>query len=250
MFKKIKYPDGQISVINDYSFDMAQIKERINSYEDLIYIRSIADTINTKNCSLYIPYMFGGRSDRRFSHNQSFDLKIIAQIINSCNFRRVEIFDPHSDVTCALIENSVAISPKHYVREAYKDVLKKGNAISLVSPDAGAFKKVFKIAEELDAPVIGVNKYRSFEGEISFSSTANISGESLLIVDDICDGGATFVKLGTILRELGAKNIYLYISHGIFSKGIMPFMGIIDHIYCTNSVKDITDSMITQYKII
>ena len=68
---------------------------------------------------------------------------------------------------------------------------------------------------------------------IQFPSDTLLSNRRILIVDDICDGGATFVGLAKELRAAGAKKVYLYVTHGIFSKGL-PLEGI-DKVFTTDS---------------
>ena len=255
-FERIKYPDGQIgakfSGIIASSTDFNMIKERINSYEDLFYVRSIADIIkyqwDPKHFRLFIPCMFGQRSDRRFDCMQSFDLKLITDIINECGFSRVSIFDPHSDVCLALIKNSEKISSFTCVNDTVEDIRSKdvdenriylGN-LTLVSPDAGAYKKVFEYGQKLNLPVMAAVKYRDKDGNISLSFTQDVKDKDCLIVDDLCDGGYTFELLAKALKENGARKVYLYISHGIFSKGFVKLIEAgIERVYCTNSVRDI-----------
>lgn len=251
-FERIKYPDGQISakfVPPLQGEDAFLIKERINSYEDLFYIRAIADALPTESnrFALFIPCMFGQRSDRRFAKFQSFDLKLITDVINECNFGKVQIFDPHSDVTLALINNSEKVSSFEYVKKAVLSIrgkmLKEGlspslDDILLVSPDAGAYKKVFEYGEKLNLPVMGAMKHRDKDGKIDLMFTHDVEGKDCLIVDDLCDGGYTFELLGKALKDHKARKVYLYVSHGIFSKGFKKLAEVIDHIYCTNSVKD------------
>src|SRR5688572_30575592 len=112
MNKRIKYPDGQISSVLDYSTG-SWIKERINSYEDLYYVRGLAEVLNANGVRpiIYIPCLFGQRSDRRFDGNQSFDLKIICETINACNAEKVIIFDPHSNAPLLMINNAEKESP-------------------------------------------------------------------------------------------------------------------------------------------
>lgn len=257
-YEKIKYPDGQISakIINGAN---TTIRERINSYEDLFYVKSIASLIKDSK-DLFIPCLFGQRSDRRFAHNQSFDLKIICDFINSCEFDRVSILDPHSDVALALINNSEKITSFNYVRMAVESIGDKG--VILVSSDAGAYKKVFEYGEKLSLPVVAGVKHRDLAGNISLKFMGDVKDATCLIVDDLCDGGYTFELLGKALREQGAKKVYLYVSHGYFSKGFKELQKVLDGIYCTNSVKDITNdyydgwkmkslhNFVTQYKII
>lgn len=251
MFERIKYPDGQIGakIIRPIGPDQI-IRERINNYEDLFYIRSIAEVIefnNLKHWELFIPCMFGQRSDKRFTGLQSFDLKLITDVINECDFERVKIFDPHSDMTLGLINKSEKISSFEYVEKAIKDIrVNKSNwpqedNLILVSPDAGAYKKVFEYGEKLNLPVMAAVKHRSLKGEVNLTFTGGVHGKDCLIVDDLCDGGYTFELLGKALKEHGAEKVYLYVSHGLFSKGFSKLSEVVDHIYCTNSIKDIPD---------
>lgn len=277
-FEKIKYPDGQVGAkwVGDLSVihNVAVIKERINSYEDLAYVRAIADILeyHKSECSLEIPCLFGQRSDRRFSDDASFDLRFITDTINSCNFLNVTVLDPHSDVCMALLRNSHKKTSFPYVQDSVLDIRRRmyeeglsssGDDILLVSPDAGAYKKVFEYGEKLNLPVMGAMKHRDKDGKIDLMFSHDVEGKDCLIVDDLCDGGYTFELLGKALKEHKARKVYLYVSHGLFSKGFTNLYEIIDHIYCTNSVKDIgeyeftttlgvinTSDYVTQYKVI
>lgn len=287
-FERIRYPDGQISakyigpkprVEMGHDIRIAgpyTIEERINSYEDLFYIRSIANVLNysgrgASNYKLFIPCMFGQRSDRRFDDMQSFDLKIIADIINSCGFGNVEILDPHSDVTLALISNSHKISSFEYVKKAIDHYHSVNAALHnysvdpiLVSPDAGAYKKVFDYGEKLGLEVVAAVKHRNKEGKVDLKFIGDVKDKTCFIVDDLCDGGRTFIILAKSLRTQGAREVYLYVTHGIFSNGLDQLSDEIDHVYCTNSVMDIENynyittqsyavkptDYITQFKVI
>lgn len=267
-YKRITYPDSQVSAKFEPELEgrvPTEIRERINSYADLFYIRSIADIFPNIHQSLFIPCLFGQRSDRKFGNYQSFDLKLITEVINACNFKRVTVFDPHSDVAMALISHSVKKSSFEYVEKAVRDIQRytADTDILLVSPDAGAYKKVFEFGEKLSLPVMGAMKHRDKDGKITLMFTHDVEGKDCLIVDDLCDGGYTFELLGKALKEHKARKVYLYVSHGLFSKGFTELDKVIDHIYCTNSVKDIggyeftttvgvinTNDYVTQYKVI
>lgn len=265
-YKKVKYPDGQISVkLIETPLNSVLIKERINSYEDLFCIKSIVEALRHENSKrrigIFIPMLFGQRSDRRFSENQSFDLKIICDFINSCNFDRVEVFDPHSEVSIALLNNSVKIEADNYVQRVLSD-LPYGSNTTLVSPDGGSYKKLFRLGEKFNSPVVAANKYRDKDGKISLTFVGEVKDKECLIVDDLGDGCRTFVELAKQLKAQGASKVYLYISHAYFSAGLSELRKYIDHIYCTNSVKDLPDEwfngqgtvpvsdFVTQYKVI
>lgn len=229
------YPDGQINVELelDIDFDEIMIQSRMSSYQDLMVILAATDILRYDGFSsieLYCPYILGSRSDRRFKNYQSFDLKIISNLINSCGFNKVFVCDQHSDVTSALIDNCVNL-------DAYTSWIQlvdfhwKGDKL-LISPDAGAYKKIFPLSEKLGCKVIPGNKIRT-DGKPEIIIHGDVKDKDCVIVDDICDGGRTFVELGKLLKEQGAKTVTLFVTHGIFSKGIQ--LENIDAVYTTNS---------------
>ena len=127
----------------------------------------------------------------------------------------------------------------------------------MVSPDAGALKKVFRIAEFIGYTndVVIASKHRNLEtGKIDFT-TVPLDGtnatDDFFIFDDICDGGRTFIEIAKVIKSHAwpenqqfQGKIYLVVSHGIFSAGFDLLAEYFDGIYCTNSVKDIQDGTI------
>ena len=150
------------------------------------------------------------------------------------------MLDPHSRDAIKSLHNveardagSILIQADELMKE-----IRAGEVI-LVAPDAGATPRVQKIAEDMNVNFIQAAKLRDPKtGRLSgFDFTGDVEGKRLLIVDDICDGGGTFVGLTSELIEGGAKTIDLYVSHGIFSKGIgVLFEGGISHIYTTDTI--------------
>ena len=247
-YKINTFADGQISA-ELLSVDTDIIDIHINSYTDLFAVAAIGDAYHqytSKRAQLYIPCMFGQRSDRRFAENQSFDLKIIADMINRCDFRRVVMLDSHSDVAPALINNSVRVSPDKYVEYAVNNILKTEKNLVLVSPDAGAYKKVFKLADHLAIPLVSANKFRDASGPYT-SIHGDVKDKVCLIVDDLIDGGRTFIQLADKLKEQGAKAVYLYVTHALLSYGLDPLRDHVDRLYCTDSIKEVNDPLVVQY---
>lgn len=246
-----KYKDGQVTakILETGDLDIAI---RGNSYEDLFTIATIKeawDAENTLNktvkATLTIYCLIGQRSDRRFHKAESFDLKVIAKFINSLCFDQVAILHPHSSVTLALINNSVAISSFQYVKKAYELI---GNPV-LVSPDAGAYKTTHDIAEKLQADLIPSNKVR-INGIPVITIQGNVKDKSCLIVDDLADGGRTFKFLATELKKQGATKVFLYVTHAQFNYGFKELKEVINHIYCTNSYQDIDNDFVTQFEVL
>lgn len=246
-----KYKDGQVAVKINEGGNL-DVKIRGNSYEDLFSIATIKEAWDADNAlnkeaiaTLTMYCLIGQRSDRRFNEHESFDLKVITKFINSMNFDKVEILHPHSPISLALIENSSAVSHFQYVEKAYHEI---GSPV-LVSPDAGAYKQTHEIAEKLNTDLVPSNKVR-IDGVPSISIQGEVEGRDCLIVDDLADGGRTFKILAKELKEQGAAKVFLYVTHAQFNYGFEELKESIDHVYCTNSYKDIDDEFVTQYQVI
>lgn len=160
----------------------------------------------------YLPY---GRQDKNISNNKTFALLPFCNLLNSLNFQDVIIVDPHSEIALDLIKNSRADYPTGFLSCVY-DFQK----IDLVCyPDKGALQKYTKI---YDYPYIYGEKVRDqLTGNItSYNLVGDPKDKNILIVDDICDGGATFKILAEDLLAKGASKVVLFVTHGIFSKGV------------------------------
>jgi len=191
---------------------------------------------------LVIPYFPYARQDRVCVEGEALGASVMAQIINNMNFNKVTIWDAHSDVSPALINNVENIDQTLLVErcKALCKKLTKGQ-LTLISPDAGASKKTLKLAQKFNGkvPVIQANKQRDLKtGDIVDTEIlGDVSNQDVLIVDDICDGGRTFIELAKVLKKQGARSVALFVSHGIFSKGLEVFDGLIDEIYTTDSIR-------------
>ncbi len=246
-----KFKDGQVAakIVEEGNLE---VRIRGNSYEDLFAIAAIKEAWDAANsmdktatATLTIYCLIGQRSDRRFNPNESFDLKVIANFINTMGFDKVEILHPHSPISLALIENASKLSHFPYVKKTFEAI---GNPV-LVSPDAGAYKTTHEIAEKLGADLVPSNKVR-VNGAPQISIQGDVKDKDCLIVDDLADGGRTFKFLGEALKKQGAAKVFLYVTHGQFNYGFEELKETIDRVYCTNSYKDIEDAFVTQFKVI
>jgi ribose-phosphate pyrophosphokinase len=285
-FSISSFPDGQqsIRILEDtMSYkDMAKIqsikiKSRLNTFRDLELIICSTHSLRElgiKNVSLYIPYCIGGRSDRKFSEGGFNYIKsVIAPVINLQEYAQVEIMDPHSDVLEACIDNFKKIDSVKLVQFALKDyftdIKKKSNVdystLNLVSPDAGALKKVFHVAESIGfkGEVIIASKHRNLEtGQIDYTNvplSVHDADKDMFIIDDICDGGRTFIEIARAIKQSQNLSsaitpdrhgkIYLIVTHGIFSAGFGELNKYFDRIYSTNSIADHDNSQLKQLKV-
>lgn len=183
---------------------------------------------------LELPYVPYSRQDRIANEGENFSLGVICNLINSIGFRRVIIMDPHSDVTPALIHN-VEVIPQH---EIFRKHLALKRDYWLVSPDGGALKKIYKLAAETHSlGVIECSKKRDTQtGKITGTvvHVDDLQDADCYIVDDICDGGYTFIEIAKALQKKGAGEIHLMVTHGFFTKGLGVFDDLIQHIYTRN----------------
>jgi len=224
-----------------------EIFERLTSSSKTIRLMMMVDALRRMvgpkvAMELVIPYFPYARQDRVCVGGEALGVAVMAGIINSLNFDKVTIWDAHSDVTPALINNVTNTSQLSLVKKCTDlNKLLSSGSITLVSPDAGASKKTMKIAEAFGnkSQVVQAQKVRDLKtGKIIKTQIQDdVSGKDILIADDICDGGRTFIELAKVLKQNGANKITLFITHGIFSKGLEVFDGLIDVIYTTDSIR-------------
>ena len=216
-------------------------------YEDeaetiaLMYLtRHLQDSGRT--VSLNMPFCPNARQDRVAAPCDILTLKYFAEFINSLNFSKVYIFDPHSDVTPAVIDRCVITTPEPLVQ---KIVAQHPNVI-IVYPDSGSAKKYGPM---LKLPYLRGIKVRNFETQkiesFQLVGTGNtMIGNDILIVDDICGTGHTLYKAARELKSLGAHRIYIYVSHCepsvlrpyIAGQSLLDIPDLITKVYTTNSI--------------
>ena len=188
---------------------------------------------------LSLPYIPNARQDRVKTSKDVFTLKYFAEIINYLNFNQIQVLDPHSPVSEGLIDNIIVRNPKNYIEKAMCNIFKEGKFL-VFYPDEGAMKRYSGLVEM--PYVFGIKKRDWATGEIEGLDIAGnidkIKDRKILIVDDICSRGGTFYHSAKKLKELGAENIYLYITHceNTILEGELLTSGLIEKVYTTNSI--------------
>lgn len=242
-FSTFSFPDGQPHFkLETYERDFSSVtmEVAIKDPTDLFMVKLANDVLRQHGygeVNLDVRYLMGARMDRAIDTLQPFTLQTVARIINGAGFTRVRLLDVHSDVATRLIRNSVNVLPF----KVFSQVTLSCGSPAIVCPDKGAVERVNKLADyESAGPIIYCSKNRDSEtGKLSGFTVLDYRGmdkaytDNLLIVDDICDGGGTFVGLAKELRKAGAKKVFLFVTHGIFSKGL-PLEGI-DKVFTTDS---------------
>ena len=262
-FKVNRFPDGQQSVTLEVDMahltakqaDCVKIYSRLNNFRDLeLIICATAALRNTgiQKIALYVPYFMGARSDRRFTEGDANYLKqVICPIVNAQKFDAVIVLDPHSDVLEACLDNFEKIDNHAVVKYALTDIDNRNDAqdrIVLVSPDAGAYKKIFDVAQKFGIhKIITATKVRDIKtGKILHTEIPTLDQHEDLkyvIIDDICDGGRTFIELAKAIHDSRpTAKVYLVVTHGIFSAGYTELGKHIEKMYTTNSYQEIGEN--------
>lgn len=223
------------SLIKDKSISVTGFCRNSNEFLSMLMLIDTIAHLNPSYLQLYIPYIPGGRMDRRML-GEPFSLRVYANIIKQLPVDRILTIDPHSDVTSALLDNKLTIiALDEFIPDGYD---------GYIIPDAGARKKVEALAERKGVKrLIYGNKHRdTSNGILSNISLSEVPNGNWLVVDDICDGGATFIALACKAKEMGMQgNLDLWVTHGIFSKGIDDLKKVYRNIYCLNPFRCFSD---------
>lgn len=218
--KKFSGGETQVTFKNPSTSDEGNIVELFALIRDgdIMQLALIVDAIrrDIKNpiINLHMPYLPYARQDRVMNKGESLAVKVFCDFVNSLNFNSVKVDDCHSDVGVALLNN--VNNDQTFIPE-----VQELNFDLLVAPDAGALKKTYKYAKLLNRDVVRADKERNVQtGEITGTVVyGDVKDKHVLIMDDLCDGGRTFIELAKVLYAQGAKKVTLYVSHGIFSYG-------------------------------
>ena len=241
---KINLESEKVRVLNDSSEVL--IEWFYECEHELFILMSIKKHLekNFRNVNyyLYMPYIPNARMDRTKHTEEVFTLKYFCNFINSLNFDRVYVLDAHSDVSVALIDNCVNESPKEYIDKTIAEINTDDTEIILYFPDAGASKRYSSMFPKYK--YIYGNKVRTWEtGEIVSTEIINpfkvdLTDKRILIIDDICSKGTTFIKSAEALQPYNVKDIYLYITHceNTIYEGLIPESKLIKKVFTTNSI--------------
>lgn len=240
-----KFPNGETKVngeqivgLNNASNTVTLKYESDDDLIKLMFVKRYLDTIS-RHAYLRILYMPYSRMDR-VEGNSVFTLKYASEFINSLKFDRIYVLEPHSDVTTALLNNAVA---KHTTVSLLAKTIKEVgfcdyNEDYLFFPDAGAQKRysMFKY------PSLVGYKSRDFQtGRINGLEVVGNAkpGFKAIIVDDLCSYGGTFILSAQRLKEMGASEIYLVVTHcenSIFKGDVFKKDNLINKVFTSDSI--------------
>lgn len=165
------------------------------------------------NAKLVIHYMPYSRMDRKIE-GDLYTLKYICEFINNLHFIKVYVVEPHSNKTIELLNNSEAIYPALDWLPTIMQKLKFTNQDRIVFPDKGAATRYENSGYENSCIFDKTRNPQTGRIERMELKQGNIpQGARCIIVDDLCSAGGTFLNAGKILKEMGATEVYLLVTH-------------------------------------
>ncbi len=234
------FPDGtsqvwKIKDIPDWThLSLVEIVWIFENEAELIHVCQLARLVNEEVTDVGViiaPYLPYARQDKSVANGQSFALETMKRILNGAGIHRIITFDAHSKSN-----NVVSLSPVEFHKSIF-------NHDVVCFPDKGAAERYGNADAFGNAPIIHCEKIRNqATGEITGLKVVGatpdlLTDKRVLIVDDICDGGMTFIKVSEALQSFQPRLVDLAVSHGIFSKGkhVLHAAGI-KNIFTTNSL--------------
>lgn len=236
-----RFPDGEVQItLGEFSHkDEVSIKCRITSAEDLFILMQVSDILVRHGMyfSIIIYYLMGMRMDRVMDFNRPFTLKMVVNILDHLGASIIYIYTPHSKEVYNLFKNTqvLRLVPAEQFPFSVDD-------FQIVLPDEGAVKRY--LPHSLAKDVIVGEKVRDVETgkilSIKIKNPEAIDGERpLLMLDDLCDGGGTFVGLADVIREIRPDIVInIAVNHMVNPKGIENLSKNFNHVFFTNSYKD------------
>lgn len=243
------FPDGETHIKFTTDIDRKEqykVVCRITNPTELFELMQVGNILNRLGVYwvLEIPYLMGMRMDRVISFNEAFSLEIIANVINSLNIPEVGIYHPHSPRTLQLINNS------YELKDNFNYLFKKELSDSIICfPDQGAYDRYYSTLQYYNpcsSYYITMNKVRDLEndGKIIKLEPKHIPSaiewiDDILVYDDLCDGGGTFILTAKALREINPNaQLTIFVRHLVNPRGLENLSQNYDYVIITNSYKN------------
>lgn len=232
------YPDGEKHLViegHDWNKNKyINVITRIASMDDLFILIQAYNVLyheDVKICNLLLTYVLGARCDRRFSLGEAIDANIIQNlIVTKVDAKHIYTLDYHSSLNYVSDWRDLKVFPKEI----------NPNAYLLVYPDKGAYDR-FESVEGMSPFCVGF-KVRDDSGiriELDKPHYRDRVDSEIMVVDDLCDAGGTFIVLADILKQkFPNKKKNIFITHAIQKIGIERMAEHYEHVYITNSYKD------------
>ena len=188
-----------------------------NLMELLICIDALRRS-SAKNITAVIPYFGYARQDRKVVPRTAISAKLVSNLITNAGAHRIVTVDLHAGQIQGFFDIPVdnLFSTPIFSKHIKKYISNKN--IICVAPDVGGVERARALGKKLNAELAIVDKRRPAPGKSQVMNIiGNVKGKNCLLVDDIIDSGGTIVNGAKALKEKGAKDVYVYVTHGVLS---------------------------------
>ena len=220
-----KFADGEIYVeINEnirgnsiFLIQSVSSPANDNLMELLLSIDALKRS-SAKNITAVIPYFGYARQDRKVVPRTSISAKLVSNLIAKAGADRVVTVDLHSGQIQGFFDIPVdnLFATPIFARHIKKK-LKKNNIIC-VAPDVGGTARARALGKMLNVDLAIVDKRRPAPGKSEVMNViGNVRNKTCILVDDIIDSGGTIVNAASELKKRGAKDVHVYVTHGVLS---------------------------------
>jgi len=254
-----KFADGEIYVeIKDQvrGADVFVIQSTSHPVNDrLMELLILADALkrsSAKRVTAVIPYFGYARQDRKTTPRTAISAKLVANLLTSAGIHRLLTLDLHAGQIQGFfdipVDNIFAnVLFVNHIKKKFKDL----KNYLIVSPDIGGVIRARSVAKWLNIDLAVVDKRRPIAGVAEVVNIiGDVTGKNCILIDDIADSCNTITKSAEALKERGAKDIYVYVSHGVFSLNAIDNIekSAVKEFMCTDSI-DFNDKIINSKKI-
>jgi len=188
-----------------------------NLMELLICIDALRRS-SAKNITAVIPYFGYARQDRKVVPRTAISAKLVSNLITNAGAHRIVTVDLHAGQIQGFFDIPVdnLFSTPIFSKHIKKYISNKN--IICVAPDVGGVERARALGQKLNVGLAIVDKRRPAPGKSQVMNIiGNVKGKNCLLVDDIIDSGGTIVNVAKALKEKGAKDVYVYVTHGVLS---------------------------------
>lgn len=222
-----KFSDGEIYIeINEnirgnaiFIIQSSSAPANDNLMELLLCIDALKRS-SAKNITAVIPYFGYARQDRKVVPRTSISAKLVSNLITKAGADRIVTVDLHAGQIQGFFDIPVdnLFATPIFARHIKKN-LKTKNLVC-VAPDVGGTERARALGKMLDVGLAIVDKRRPTPGKSQVMNiVGNVKGKICIIVDDIIDSGGTIVNAAKALVDRGAKEVHVYVTHGVLSGG-------------------------------
>jgi len=173
---------------------------------------------SAKNITAVIPYFGYARQDRKVVPRTSISAKLVSNLITKAGADRIVTVDLHAGQIQGFFDIPVdnLFSTPIFARHIKRKI--KSKNLICVAPDVGGVERTRALGRKLDVGLAIIDKRRPSPGKSQVMNVVgNVKGKTCIITDDIIDSGGTIVNAADALIKRGAKEVYVYVTHGVLS---------------------------------